>query len=212
MNWETRWLGTVEYAVATKLQETLAERVRNSLGGVILGLEHPEVITLGLRGQPSDILVPSDIPVYQADRGGQATYHNPGQLVIYPICPIRNWKLGARNWVETLTQVTRLTLEKCNIIVVSQNNGLYTKSGKIASIGLNLKGGVSTHGIAINVCNDLSGFSLISACGVQKQPMDRMAESCEVTPERLFALWCEHFSAVFTAKGDSFLTSEGVQI
>jgi lipoate-protein ligase B len=212
MRYECRWLGTVEYDVATKLQETLAERMRESHQGVILGLEHPEVITLGIRGGQSDILVHSDIPICRADRGGQATYHNPGQLVIYPVCPIRNWRIGAREWVENLLQITRQTLEKCNIIVVAQNNGLFTKSGKIASIGLNLKGGVSTHGIAINVSNSLAGFSLNSACGVQKQPMDRVVETHKITPEELFVLWNDEFSKVFQANDHGFLTSEAHQI
>jgi len=212
MIYETRWLGTVEYSEAEKTQADCIQYAKDSGHGTVLGLEHKEVITLGLRGKDSDILFNTDIPIYKASRGGQATYHNPGQLVIYPVCPIKTWNLGARNWVETLTEITRKTLEECNIIVINTTNGLFTKSGKIASLGFNLKGGVSSHGIAINVSNELDGFSKISACGVRNQPMDRVADTYFITPERVFSLWCAHFDDVFLTMKDASLTYQALQI
>lgn len=208
---EQVWLGTMDYVEALELQNNYVERERLRPRGVLLGLEHPEVITLGIRGGSVDVVDPRGTPVVTTNRGGQATLHSPGQLVIYPIWPIRHWGLGAREWVNLLSKVTAQSLKKCNIIVVSQNNGLFTEKGKIASVGLNLKKGVSSHGIAINISNDLEKFSKIRACGVAQQPMDRVSDTILIAPSVFFELWCKEFRSLWGQTEDTVLTGEGLR-
>ncbi len=209
---ESRWLGTVEYQESLHIQTQAAEATRWNALGTVLGLEHPEVITLGIRGTESDILTQGTVPVVRVPRGGQATFHNPGQLVIYPICPLRNWQIGVKEWVDLLLTSTKMTLLKCNIIVEVENNGLISKNGKICSLGLNIKNGVSTHGLALNVSNDLMGFSHIQACGVRGQLMDRVVNHFKSTPKELFELWVSDFEGILRTKIGPSLTSEGLQI
>jgi len=205
-NFSARWLGRLEYEKALAMQLNLREQVRETGIGVILGLEHPDVITLGVRGKEADILHRGDTPVVNTSRGGQATFHNPGQLVIYPICPIQAWGIGVRDWVDLLMKATQKTLKKCNIIVINQNNGLHTKNGKIASVGINIKKGISAHGIAVNISNNLAGFELIKACGIDRQPMDRVENFFNITTNVFFEAWCADFEALLKAKTEGFLT------
>lgn len=160
---------------------------------VILGLEHPSVITLGVRGSAEDILTP-DVPVVKTTRGGQATLHNPGQLVIYPLLSLKAMNITVRNFVEGMLDVSAQTLKTCNITIDSQKDGLFTTAGKICSAGFNIKNGKTSHGLAINVCNDLAEFSKIRACGVTNSQMDRVSHYApDMTPEKLFAIWKNEF-------------------
>lgn len=189
---EAQWLKTIDFTTAWEHQKSLREQVL--LGGrtTILGCEHEPVLTLGKRaiertGSNNHKL---QIPTVLTDRGGLATLHNPGQLVIYPILHLREYGFGVREWVELLLETTSASLKKCNIIVIGQNSGIFTKFGKIASVGININKGVSTHGIAINVCNDLSLFDHFSPCGVLHQKMDKVENhASDVTTEALFHLW-----------------------
>jgi lipoyl(octanoyl) transferase len=192
-NIQAEWLGLSEYNATWAFQQQCAQKVQLSKRGILLGCEHPNVITLGKRVKYIKPSTEEGIPVIETDRGGLATLHAPGQLLLYPILSLREWHFGVREWVEFLLRTTQISLQKCNIIIISSNNGSFTKNGKIASIGISLHKGISTHGLAVNISNDLSLFSKISPCGVQNQAMDKVCNSTEITPEAFFLIWCETF-------------------
>lgn len=190
-NHSTKWLGLREYQEVWMLQQKFQESVRSYGSSVILGCEHPAVITCGRRSSP---MQESMLPIVQTNRGGLMTVHSPGQLVIYPICSLRKLKMGVREWVEALLEITSLSLKKCNIMFIHKNNGLYTEHGKIASVGIKISKAISLHGVAINVSNDLDIFKLIDPCGHQGQPMDRVQNhNSQISTELLFRIWCDSF-------------------
>lgn len=191
MNHSTQWLGLCDYQDAWRLQQKFYEGVRSHGSNVLVGCEHPAVITCGRRASP---VQGSTLPMVQTNRGGLMTVHSPGQLVIYPICSLRNLKMGVRGWVEALLEITSLSLQKCNIMFIHKNNGIFTPNGKIASVGITISKGISLHGVAINVSNDLDIFKLIDPCGHQGQSMDRVQNHhAQISTEVLFRIWCDSF-------------------
>lgn len=206
-----QWLETVPYAEASGYQLQVAQLVAVQQKTVVIGLEHPRVVTLGRRMQKADVSIPRDIPLIRTQRGGQATLHNLGQLVIYPIVPLSYWQLGVREYVELLIQATEKFLLKCNITVIVKNNGLHTENGKIASFGINVKKGIATHGLAINIKNDLSDFSHIHPCGIQGQTMDKVENYIDLSLPKAFELWCSEFEPLLSARASSNLTSVAIR-
>jgi lipoyl(octanoyl) transferase len=206
MLWTSHWYGKTEYSQSMKIMEACAIQAGASGAGEILGFEYDRIITLGIRGTSEDISESTNIPIVSVQRGGQATVHNPGQLIVYPVFPIKKQGLFAKEWVSTINEATIRSLSLCNIIVISQNNGIYTSFGKIASIGINIKRGVSTHGIAINLSNNLDDFSQIIPCGVAGQKFDQVAAYKNVPLEEFFELWCKEFSRVLERRCDDTLT------
>lgn len=165
MDVEVRRLGLVEYGAAWDLQRALAKDVTPDRGFLLL-LEHPPVFTLGRNGKPSNVLDAGDIPVVRVDRGGDVTYHGPGQLVGYPILDVR--RIGPRRFVEGL-EASLVDVLKATGVDARRKRacvGVWTAKGKIASIGVRISRGVSTHGFALNVSNDLAPFARINPCGV----------------------------------------------
>ncbi len=199
MTLNTHWYGPTEYHSSLQIMDASAESARTSGALTLLGFEYDTLITLGRRahGQLEILSASESVPVINVPRGGLATLHNRGQCVIYPVVPLKKQQLFAREWVNILTTVTKNTLEKCNIIVNSTNNGVFTPIGKIASIGIDIKGGVSTHGIAINISNNLSEFSRIIPCGIANQIFDRVSDHKTVSPEDFFKLWSAEFLDCF---------------
>ena len=130
-------------------------------------LEHPSVFTLGMNAAEEHILDPGNIPVVQVDRGGQVTWHGPGQLVVYLMLDLARKKLGVRDLVCRLERSIIRTLAKYGITAEGREGapGVYTGDAKIASIGLRVRRNCCYHGIAINVSADLSAFSRINPCG-----------------------------------------------
>lgn len=131
-------------------------------------LEHPPVFTLGLAGRREHLLAPGDIPVIHIDRGGQVTYHGPGQLVVYPLLDLRRLGLGVRALVEAIENSVIATLADFGIHTVSKPEapGVYTPDGrKLASLGLRVRRGCCYHGLAFNVAMDLEPFTRINPCG-----------------------------------------------
>jgi lipoate-protein ligase B len=192
------FLGLVSLREVVRRQEYHLHYVSQNSDGVILGFECEPVITLGVRGSENDLeaspeaLEARGFAVERVDRGGQATVHNPGQLVIFPIVAVHDF--GARNWVNFLLRVTRLTLHSlgCESECREGQPGLYTNKGKVASIGVRFRQGISTHGVAINIHNELSDFGLIRACGIRRAPVDQLGGSFRV--EEVFSRWLEIFS------------------
>ena len=131
-------------------------------------LEHPPVYTLGLAGKMEHVLAPGDIPVIHIDRGGQVTYHGPGQLVVYPLIDLKRLRLGVRALVEALENSVIATLAEFGIQAAGRRDapGVYTPGGrKIAALGLRVRRGCSYHGLAFNIAMDLEPFSRINPCG-----------------------------------------------
>lgn len=141
-------------------------------------LEHYPVYTQGQAGKAEHVLNPAGIPLVQSDRGGQVTYHGPGQLVAYVLMDIQRRKLGIRTLVCQLEQVLIQILDHYHIEAQTQCGapGVYIKDKKIASIGLRVKNGCTYHGIALNVAMDLTPFQGINPCGFAKMAMTQMAD------------------------------------
>lgn len=130
-------------------------------------LEHPPVFTLGQAGRLEHILTPGAIPVVQSDRGGQVTYHGPGQLIVYPLFDLRRTGLGVKRLVNLLEQSVIDLLDIYGIAAARRTNapGVYVADAKIASLGLRIRHGCSYHGLALNVAMDLEPFRRINPCG-----------------------------------------------
>ena len=129
--------------------------------------EHPPVFTLGLNASPEHLLAPGDIPVVQVDRGGQVTYHGPGQLMIYPLIDLKRAGLGVRDLVTGLEQCIVDLVAEFGVEALARKDapGVYVQQQKIASVGLRIRRGASFHGMALNIDVDLEPFSRISPCG-----------------------------------------------
>ena len=177
------WLGTVDYLEARELQLALLEKVHaGAEPNTMLLLEHPHVYTKGRLSKQTDVLLPEEelaakgIPVYETDRGGQVTYHGPGQLVVYPIINLREWG-GPVKYVRALEQVVIATLAEMEITAncESGNTGVWTDQGKIAAIGVKISRGIAFHGLALNVNTDLSLYQNIIPCGIADRSVTSMA-------------------------------------
>lgn len=132
-------------------------------------LEHPPVFTLGMNASRAHVLAPGDIPVIQIDRGGQVTYHGPGQLVIYPLLDVRRLGLGVRQLVVALENAIISLVATWGIEAFGRRDapGIYVADHKLASIGLRIRRGCSYHGAAFNITMDLEPFGRINPCGYQ---------------------------------------------
>ncbi|GHE19867.1 lipoyl(octanoyl) transferase LipB [Halomonas urumqiensis] len=163
-------------------------------------VEHEPVFTQGQAGKPEHLLMPGDIPVVQTDRGGQVTYHGPGQVVLYPLLDVRRARLGVRDLVSGLENAVIAMLAGHGVEAHARPDapGVYVGQGKIASLGLRIRRGGSFHGVAVNIDGDLSPFSRINPCGYAGMAMIRLADlvddcpGVEVAGERLAnCLACE---------------------
>jgi len=132
-------------------------------------LEHDPVFTLGQAGKWEHVLLPGDIPVVPVDRGGQVTYHGPGQIVAYPLFDLRRMKIGVRELVTRIEQAIIDTLDTWNIVAARRDGapGVYVGDAKVAALGLRVRRGCSFHGLAFNVAMDLEPFHRINPCGYQ---------------------------------------------
>ncbi|MCK2183452.1 lipoyl(octanoyl) transferase LipB [Halomonas sp. YJPS3-2] len=141
-------------------------------------VEHDPVFTQGRAGKPEHLLMPGDIPVVQTDRGGQVTYHGPGQVVLYPLLDVRRAGLGVRELVSALENAAVALLAEYGIEAHARPDapGVYVGEAKIASLGLRIRRGASFHGIALNVDGDLSPFDRINPCGYAGLAMTRLAD------------------------------------
>lgn len=144
-------------------------------------VEHPPVFTQGQAGKAEHILVPGDIPVVQSDRGGQVTYHGPGQQVVYLMLNLKRRKLGVRDLVTLLEQTVVNTLDELSIAAYPRPDapGVYVDGRKICSLGLRIRKGCSFHGLALNTCMDLSPFMRINPCGYAGMEMTQVSHFAE---------------------------------
>ncbi|AQQ69978.1 Octanoyltransferase [Limihaloglobus sulfuriphilus] len=175
-----RDLGITDYGKALELQKTmLSRRILGEIPNTVMITEHNPVITLGARESENKLVAAPErieeagISIYPVRRGGGTTAHNPGQLVIYPIIDLRSIKLGINEYIRALEQTGIELLETMGIHAGRKKGfpGIWTNSGKIASIGVKVSQGTTYHGMAINICNDLSIFEMIIPCGIDNVKM-----------------------------------------
>jgi lipoyl(octanoyl) transferase len=173
----TRWLGRVDYEpTVLAMQRFTAERTADTEDELWL-LEHPPVFTLGMAADRAHLLLPGDIPVVQTDRGGQVTYHGPGQLVIYPLVDVRRLGLSVRALVMLLEQIVIDYVAGFGIVARGRRDapGVYVDGRKLASLGLRIRRGAAYHGLAFNVNMDLTPFSRINPCGITGLEVTQLA-------------------------------------
>ena len=173
-----RWLGRVDYEPAWHAMQAFTDQRDAGTTDEIWLLEHPPVFTQGQAGKAEHLLFPGDIPVVQVDRGGQVTYHGPGQLVAYVLVDVRRQGIGVRDLVSLIENSLVQLLAGYNVTSCAKADapGVYVGDAKIASLGLRIRRGCSFHGLALNVSMDLEPFRRINPCGYQGLRMTQLAD------------------------------------
>jgi lipoate-protein ligase B len=216
---DVRHLGVVPYGEALELQRALAEdRIAGRIPDSLLLLEHPPVITLGRGWKQSSLPIDPDalrrrgIEVFEIERGGDVTYHGPGQLVGYPIIDLQQHRPDLHWYLRQLETVLIGALAAFGIAAERStgHTGVWTSGRKIASIGVHVKRWVTWHGFALNVTTDLSPFSLIVPCGIPDVVMTSIAEETAGRQDGRTAsdLAARASKAVVTAFADTFNLSQ----
>jgi lipoyl(octanoyl) transferase len=175
---EVHWLGRVPYEPTWRaMQRYTEQRVADSPDQIWL-LEHEPVFTLGMNADAAHLLAPGDIPVVRIDRGGQVTYHGPGQLVVYPLIDVRRARLGVRDLVSVLEGCVIEYAARFAITAQCRARapGVYVADRKLASVGLRIRRNGSYHGLALNVCMDLEPFGRINPCGHAGLEMTQLSQ------------------------------------
>jgi lipoate-protein ligase B len=202
-------LGKVDYDEAWKLQSAIVDARNNEIlrENIILVLEHPAVFTLGRRGGAENLLVSesflkqSGIAVTQVERGGNITYHGPGQLVVYPIVDLEAARISVVDFVNALEEIMLQTVADLGIHAERNtvNHGIWVGNQKLGSIGIALRKGVSFHGLALNVDLDLTPFSWIQPCGLQGVQMTSVKQELarEVSMPDVQMLIRKKFQSIF---------------
>lgn len=198
--------GRVEYASAFEWQQRLvAERQAGEIPDQLVLLEHPHTITLGRNGRLENLLASEEmltragIAFHPTDRGGDITYHGPGQIVGYPILDLREWKRDVGAYVRAIEQVLIDTLADFGIAAgrIPKLTGVWVGDRKIAAIGVHISRWVTSHGFALNVTTDLRYFQYIVPCGLSK-PVTSMAQlGCGAAWEEVAESLAAHFGRVF---------------
>ena len=179
-----RHLGLVDYLPTLEaMRRFTAEREPHSSDEIWL-LQHPPVFTQGQAGKAEHLLAPGDIPVIQVERGGQVTYHGPGQLVAYLMLDLRRLGLGVRELVSAMEQSLVELLASYGVAAAAKADapGVYVGAAKIASLGLRVRRGCSFHGLALNVDMDMAPFRRINPCGYAGLQMVQLAELLDNPP------------------------------
>ena len=173
-----RWLGRVAYEPTWRAMQRFVDERSAATRDEIWFLEHPPVFTLGMNSKPEHLLGTGDIPVVQIDRGGQVTYHGPGQLVVYPLLDLDRARLGVRALVEGIERAIVATVAEWGIEAFGRRDapGVYVGARKLASVGLRIRKGCSYHGLALNVAMDLEPFRRINPCGYAGLEMTQVCD------------------------------------
>ena len=178
-----RELGLVDYAPTLQAMKDLTDTRGPDTPDQLWLLQHPRVFTQGQAGKAEHVLAPGDIPVIQVDRGGQVTYHGPGQWVLYLLIDLRRRHWGVRDLVDLIERSIVLLLAEYGIEAAPEPKapGVYVAGEKIASLGLRVRRGCSYHGLALNVDMDLEPFGRINPCGYQGLQVTSMARLLPAT-------------------------------
>jgi len=164
-----RRLGLMEYEPVWRAMQSFTDQRDTNTPDELWLVEHPPVFTQGQAGRAEHVLAPGDIPVIQVDRGGQVTYHGPGQIVAYPLIDIKRLQMGVRTLVSGIEQAIIDVLKSYDVDAqtITGAPGVYVNDVKIASLGLRIRRGRSFHGLAFNVDMDLEPFQRINPCGFE---------------------------------------------
>jgi len=215
-------LGTIDYATGLKLQVRLIELRKNGeIGDVLLLLEHTPVITLGRNAKAKNIIASPEflakrgVEVFECDRGGDVTFHGPGQLVAYPIFDLRGFPahdgkrktLGVIEYVRRLEEVLIRSCADYQIPTkrITGLTGVWTEQppeAKIAALGVHISRGVTSHGVALNVSTDLTYFNLIVPCGIESKPVTSIEKELgrKILLEEVSHSVCRNFGTVFESQ------------
>ncbi|WP_075184977.1 lipoyl(octanoyl) transferase LipB [Teredinibacter haidensis] len=173
-----RHLGVQEYETVWREMREFTDARNSETADEIWLVQHPPVYTQGQAGKPEHLLNPQSVPVVASDRGGQVTYHGPGQLVVYPLLNLKRLTFGVRDLVTLLEEAVIQFLAGYGIEAAAKPDapGVYVQGKKIASLGLRVRRGCSYHGLAINIAMDLKPFLNINPCGYQGLEMTQLSE------------------------------------
>lgn len=179
-----RHLGLVDYLPTLEAMRALTAERDETTPDEIWLLQHPRVFTQGQAGKPEHLLAPGDIPVVQVERGGQVTYHGPGQLVGYLMLDLRRLDLGVRELVTAMEQALVEVLASYGVEAAPKADapGVYVKGDKIASLGLRVRRGCSFHGLALNIDMDMTPFGRINPCGYAGLQMTQLKDLVATPP------------------------------
>ena len=166
-DWQVRELGRQDFRVVWPAMERFTDARPDDQVDELWLVEHDPVFTLGQAGKPEHVLAPGDIPVVRTNRGGQVTYHGPGQVVAYPLVDLRRLNLGVREFVARIEQALIDTLARWDIHAARKDGapGVYVDGAKVGALGLRVRRGCTFHGLAFNVGGDISPFDRINPCG-----------------------------------------------
>lgn len=196
-------LGRLDYLAALALQEQLVQlKQRDPLPDVLLFVEHPHVYTLGRGGSAANVLAPEEVPVIRTSRGGDVTYHGPGQLVVYPLIDLRSkLRKDVHRYLRNLEMSAMQTLADFRLAAVRKPpyTGIWIENRKIAAIGVAVRRSITFHGLALNVNTDLSYFNRIIPCGLAWADVTSMARELgkEQRVEHVKEKFLNHFAALF---------------
>ncbi len=189
---ETKSWGLERFETVETLQKSAWTQVEAGHPGLLLAGEFFKVVTVGVRSNPDHILSSKINPV-RTDRGGATTLHSPGQLVIYPVVNLKKHKVGAKQFIFDILEISRLTLLHFGVQARIDLNqvGLWTENGKIGFCGIRIKNGITQHGIALNLSNDLKLFEQITSCGLSGGQFDKLDHHKIVSMSDFLSAWCE---------------------
>ncbi|MFK7731023.1 MAG: lipoyl(octanoyl) transferase LipB [Pseudomonadales bacterium] len=215
-----RELGLVEYDTAWQAMQNFTDLRDRKLGGdEAWALQHPAVFTLGQAGKAEHVLTPGDIPVVKTDRGGQVTYHGPGQLVIYLMLNLGLRKMGVRDLVSSIEQSIIQLLSEYDITAEARPAapGVYVDDAKIAALGLRIRRGCSFHGLSINVATNKEHFARINPCGYEGLAVCNLldlvgseqdaASLISAVTERMFVILAANLGYEKVLEGEALLPS-----
>lgn len=179
-----RQWGLADYVPVFEAMQAFTERRRADTEDELWLVEHPPVFTQGMAGKAEHLLDAGTIPVVQIDRGGQITYHGPGQLVVYTLIDFKRRRISVRELVTRLENSIIATLAEYGVTATAdpKRPGVYVDGQKIASLGLRIKNGAVYHGLALNVDMDLSPFLQINPCGYAGMSMTQLADRVQPPP------------------------------
>ncbi|MSV34416.1 MAG: lipoyl(octanoyl) transferase LipB [Bryobacterales bacterium] len=209
---ELRDLGRMGYAEAFALQQQLVERrKRGEIPDQLLIVEHPHVVTMGRNGHEENLLARPEllaragIAFHHTDRGGDVTYHGPGQIVGYPILDLKEWKRDVTAYVRALEQILIDVLAEFGIAAGREPGatGVWTSRGKIAAIGVHISRWVTSHGFALNLDTDLSYFQYIVPCGLTKPVTSLRALGCQASRGQVVAALGRRVAQAFALQMES---------
>ena len=204
-------LGTIDYAEAHELQRQLqAKRVAGEVGDTVLLLEHPPVLTLGRSAKAQHVVAPPDlleargITVHEVGRGGDVTYHGPGQLVVYPIIDLKPDRKDVRKYIWSLEETMIRTCSDFGLAAerIEGLNGAWVEGRKIGAVGVRISRWVTMHGLALNASTDLGHFELIVPCGIRDKSVTSLSAELgrTISAEEVLEPLAIHFASLYDAE------------